>query len=183
MDSCTHAGVTWIENAPFDPSVNRSGLAVLLFALIALGCETSPTPVAVASATASKSPGGWLQGSKPVEGRVIETFLVAGYDHCPSLNNATYLVMGWPLGQRSTNLSDERWYIRNPSHAVKYELNALLSDFAPDVTPAADARYTNYHNSTFELWFATSDQDVAAYIKTAGHFERWPRSKFSLRCM
>jgi hypothetical protein len=112
----------------------------------------------------------------------MQTFLVAGSDHCPPLNNATYLVIGWPLGQRVTNTSDERWYVRNPSSAVKYALNALLADYSPDVNPPADARYTNYHNSTFQLWLAASDQDVAAYIKTAGHFERWPRSKFALRC-
>ena len=123
-----------------------------------------------------------MQGSKAVDDHVIQTFLVVGYDHCPSLNNATYLVMGWPLGQGSTNTPDERWYIRNTSYAVKYDLQAMLSAYAPDVTPPAAARYTNYHNSTFELWMAASDQDVAAYIRTAGHFERWPRLKFSLRC-
>jgi hypothetical protein len=171
-----------MANVPYEPNVKGLGLAFLVSALISVACETSPPPTVHASPSASISPGGWLQGSKPVDERVIQTFLVAGSDHCPSLNNATYLVMGWPLGQRSTNSSDERWYVRNPSPAVKYDLNALLAEYSPDVSPPADARYTNYHNSTFELWLAASDQDVAVYIATAGHIERWPRSKFALGC-
>jgi hypothetical protein len=58
----------------------------------------------------------------------------------------------------------------------------LLTDFSSNVTPPKDARYTNYHNSTFELWLAPSDQNVAAHIKTGGHFERWPRGKHGFIC-
>jgi len=50
-------------------------------------------------------------------------------------------------------------------------------------TMMPEAPGMSFHNSTFELWLATSDQDVAAYVKTGGHFERWPWSKQAIMCM
>jgi len=118
----------------------------------------------------------------PVDEHVIKSYVVASNDgHCGDSLNGTYLVMGWPLGQRTHDVSDERWYVGNPSDQVQKHF--LLADFAADVTPPKDARYTSFHNSTFELWLAPSDQEVVAYIKTGGHFERWPRAKFVVGCM
>jgi hypothetical protein len=96
------------------------------------------------------------------------------------MQDTTLLVVGWPLGHAEPNMSAARWYARNPTPFVQ---QYLLTEFAASVTPPSDARYTNYHNSTFELWLASSDQDTAAYIKTEGHFERWPRATEALECL
>lgn len=95
------------------------------------------------------------------------------------MQDSTFLVVGWPLGHAEPNMSIARWYVRKPTEFLRA---GLLTDFAARVTPPKDAQYTGYHNSAFELWFASSDEDTAAYIKTEGHFERWPRSKQSLMC-
>ena len=120
---------------------------------------------------------GWMAGSQPVDKSIVTTF--AGAQHC-EMQDATFLVMGWPLGHVELNVSAARWYVRNPPAFVQEE---LLTDFSASVTPPNDALYTRYHNPTFELWFASSDQDTAAYLKTQGRFERWPRAKQALMCM
>lgn len=96
------------------------------------------------------------------------------------MQDTTLLVVGWPLGHAEPNMSAARWYVRNPTAIVQQE---LMTEFDARVMPPTDARYTSYHNSTFELWLASSDQDTAAYIKTEGHFERWPRARQALECM
>lgn len=96
------------------------------------------------------------------------------------MQDSTFLVIGWPLGYAEPNVEAARWYVRNPPEFLKPE---LLADYGSRVTPPKDAFYTGYHNSAFELWFASSDQDTAAYIKADGHFERWPRAKQALMCM
>ncbi len=58
----------------------------------------------------------------------------------------------------------------------------LLAEFAVDVTPPQDAQYTGYHNTTFQLWLAPSDEDLEVYMKMAGSFERWPKAKQALYC-
>jgi hypothetical protein len=141
-------------------------LAVLVATLVAVACQNEGPH--------SPAPGAWLHGSKPVDPRVIETF--GGAAHC-GMQNSTFLVLGWPLGQDN---SVARWYVRSPSDFLKRD---LMGEFGTNVTPPNDAGYTGYHNSTFELWLAPSDQDVAAYIKTGGHFERWPRSQRDLMCI
>jgi hypothetical protein len=118
-----------------------------------------------------------MQGSKPVDHYVVET--MPGASHC-GFQDSTFLVMGWPPGTAEQNWSTARWYVRNPSGPVTRDF--LLAQFSSNVSPPSDARYTNFHNSAFELWLAPSDQDVAAYIKTGGHFERWPRSRHALMC-
>lgn len=161
-----------------------SGLLVLIAAAVAVACESGSPPTGHASlSTASAAQSQWLQGSKAVDGHVLQTLVPSGFalTHCGAQGDV-FLVMGWPLGLRPHDISEERFYIRNPSDGAKYELKMLLADFAWNVTPPTDARFTGYHNSTFELWLAPSDQDVVAYIKTRGHFERWPRSKYSVLC-
>jgi hypothetical protein len=96
------------------------------------------------------------------------------------MQDSTFLVIGWPLGHAELNMSAARWYVRNLPEFLK---PMLLTDFGSEVTPVKDARYTGYHNSTFELWLAPSDQDTTVYIKTEGHFERWPRAKQALMCI
>jgi hypothetical protein len=140
-----------------------------IVAAVALACQNPPP-------APSPSPGAWLLGSKPVDQHVAATFI--GPEHC-GLQGTTFLVIGWPLGT-AENIADARWYLRNPTDFVKREY--LLGEFDMNVTPPKDARYTRFHNSTFELWLAPADQDVAAYIKTGGHFERWPRAKRAFFC-
>jgi hypothetical protein len=142
----------------------KRNLVVGILAMMAITCQ-------------SGSQSGWQVGSKPVGENVVSTF--AGAQHC-QMQNSTFLVMGWPLGREERNPDAARWFVRNPPPLIKEE---LLNDFGANVTPPKDARYTNYHNSTFELWFAPSDQDLGAYVKTGGHFERWPRVKQSLMCL
>jgi hypothetical protein len=163
--------------------VKRLGLVALIAAVIAVACQNASRPPAASSSpTAHVSSGGWLKGSIPLDERVIQTIAGTDSPHCGRRADV-FLVMGWPLGQRVTAGSpEERWYVRNPTNELKL-LNVLLADYVSVVTPPADASYTNYHNSIFELWVAPSDQDTAAYIKTGGHFERWPRSKYPLWCV
>jgi len=127
-------------------------------------------------ASCQSDPTAWQAGSQAVGESVVRTF--TGPQHC-GIQDSTFLVMGWPLGHPEYNMFVERWYVRNPPEFLKRD---LLAEFAAKVTPPKDASYTGYHNSTFELWLAPSDEDTAAYIKTEGHFERWPRSKESLMC-
>jgi hypothetical protein len=129
------------------------------------------------AAACQSDPAAWQAGSQPVDKSVIATF--AGPKHC-GMQDSTLLVVGWPLGHPEPNVSAARWYVRNPA---AFEQQELLAEFGASVTPPKDARNTGYHNSTFELWLAPSDQDAAAYIKTAGHFELWPRARHSLDCM
>jgi hypothetical protein len=119
----------------------------------------------------------WQVGSRAVDRQVVSTF--AGPNHCQQ-QDSIFLVIGWPLGTEENNIDAARWYVRNPPAFMQQD---LLTDFSSSVTPPKDARYTDYHNPTFELWLAPSDQDVAAYIKTEGHFERWPRAKHSFMCL
>lgn len=119
----------------------------------------------------------WMLGSHSASEDVIRTF--AGHQHC-EMQNSTFLVIGWPLGHVEPNMDAARWYVRNPPEFLKPE---LLADYGSSVTPPINAQYTGYHNSSYELWLASSDQDSVAYIKRDGHFERWPRAKQSLICL
>jgi hypothetical protein len=143
--------------------MKRWGIIVGALATMAVAC-TSNQP-------------GWQVGSKTVDRQVVSTFV--GPSHC-QMEASVFLVMGWPLGTKENNIDAARWYVRNPPEFMKPD---LLADFSSSVTTPKDARYTDYHNATFELWFAPSDQDVAAYIKTEGHFERWPRARHSFTCL
>jgi hypothetical protein len=147
-------------------------VAVLVAMVVAVACQNeSPSP------PPNHSGGVWLRGSQPIDPDVARTG--PGPAHCGD-QDSIFLVIGWPLGTAERNTEVARWYVRNPSDFRK---DSLLSDFAAEVIPPKDVRYTRYYNSSYELWLAPSDQDVAAYIKTGGHFERWPRAKQSLMCM
>jgi hypothetical protein len=145
--------------------------SLLLVGLIAVACETQSPPQVTTSAFS------WLHGSQPVDPHVVQTG--PGAQHCGD-EASTFLIIGWPLGHAEPNLSNARWYVRNPSAFVK---GLLLGEFAVDVTPPQDARYSGYHNATFQLWLGPSDQDAAAYMKAASGFERWPRAKQPLLCI
>ena len=119
----------------------------------------------------------WMLDSHTAGEDVIQT--LAGPQHC-AMQDSTFLVIGWPLGRAEPNIAVARWYVRNPAEFLKPE---LLTDYGSSVMPPKDAGYTGFHNPTYELWLASSDQDMAAYMKTEGHFERWPRAKQSLMCM
>jgi len=144
--------------------------SLLLVALIAVACDAQSPRQSVAS------PAPWLNGSKPVESKVIQTFPEP--EHCGGAS--TFLVIGWPLGHAEPNLDNARWYVRNPEVFMK---GLLLGEFAVGVTPPQDAQYTGYHNATFQLWLARSDQDAEVYMNTANGFERWPRAKQALFCL
>jgi|SRR5579859_4200344 len=143
---------------------------ILLVALIAVGCETQSPP----QSTASPSP--WFRGSQAVDADVVET--LPAPQHCEGAS--AFLVLGWPLGRAEPSIDRARWYVRDPADFLK---SYLMAEFAINVTPPPDARYTTYHNATFELWLAPSDQDLVVYMKTGGGFERWPRSKQALLCV
>jgi hypothetical protein len=149
---------------------------VLAFAValnITWACQNeSPPP----TPSPSPSPGVWLHGSKQVDAPVAQT--LHGVAHCGT-QDTIFLIIGWPLGHPQ-DIMNARWYVRNPSGYLMHE---VIGEPATNVAPPDDARNTGYHNSNFELWLAPSNQDVAAYIKTGGHFERWPRAKQSLMCM
>jgi len=142
--------------------MKRWGIIVAVLAMMSASCEGGQP--------------GWLLGFQPVDEHVVTT--IAGAQHCQS-QDSTFLVVGWPLGTAEGDITAARWYVRNPPAFMKQE---LLADFEWSVTPPKDARYTNYHNGTFELWLAPSDQNLAAYIKTEGHFELWPLARSSLMC-
>jgi hypothetical protein len=150
---------------------------VLAFAValnITLACQNeSPPP----TPSPSPSPGVWLHGSKSVASRVAESS--HGSAHC-GYQDSIFLIIGWPLGHAEQDSQLSRWYVRNP---VGEWRTLTLSEFTSNVTPPRDAKYTGYYNSSYELWLAPSDQDVAAYIKTGGHFERWPRAKQPVFCV
>src|SRR5258708_3904926 len=118
----------------------------------------------------------WQVGSEAVDSHVVSTLPSAEHYQ---LQDSIFRVWGWPLGTAERNIDTARWYVRNPTAMITPD---LLATFASNVTPPKDARYTNYHNSTFELWLAPSDQDVSAYIKTEGRFERWPRAAHGFIC-
>jgi hypothetical protein len=139
------------------------GFTVAALAAIAICCQSVQSD--------------WQVGSKPVSEHVLSTF--AGAQHC-QMQGSVFLVMGWPLGHQEPDPVAARWYVRNPPSLIKED---LLGEFDSNVTPPNEARYTNYHNSTYELWLATSDQDVAAYLKRGKTFERWPRVKHSVECL
>lgn len=145
--------------------------SLVLVALVAVACQTqSPPPHETPSASS------WLHGSEPADPHVVQTF--TGGQHCAD-QASTYLVIGWPLGHPEPNMFSARWYVRNPTDFVK---QLLLGEFAVGVTPPQDARFSGYHNATFQLWLGPSDQDVEVYMKTMSGFERWPRAKQALLC-
>ncbi len=144
--------------------------SLLLVALIAAGCETQSQPHSGASPTS------WLHDSKPVDTQVVQT--LPEPERCGGAS--TFLLIGWPLGHAEPNLDNARWYVRNPEVFMK---GLLLGEFAVGVTPPQDAQYTGYHNATFQLWLARSDQDAEVYMNTANGFERWPRAKQALYCL
>lgn len=121
---------------------------------------------------------GWRHGTTPVSTDVIQT--LAGAEHCDE-QSSTFLVMGWPLGFAEPSISNARWYVRNPTAFIRQ--NYLTTDFYAGVTPPADASFTDYHDESFELWLAPSDEDATVYVKTRGRFERWPRSTQPLLCV
>jgi hypothetical protein len=145
--------------------------SVLLVALIAVACETQSPP------QSRVSPPSWLHGSESVNPQVVQTFPPP--QHCGDMASM-FLVIGWPLGHAEPNLSNARWYVRDPAPFMK---GLLLGEFAVDVTPPQDARYSDYHNATYQLWLSPSDEDSAVYMKTATSFERWPRAKQALFCL
>jgi len=151
---------------------NKKGRAwsLLLVAMIAVACQTQSQPRSVAS------PSAWLHNSQSVDPLVVQT--LPEPEHCGGAS--TFLLLGWPLGRLEPDLSNARWYVRNPEEFMK---GLLLGEFATDVTPPQDTEYTGYHNATFQLWLGPSDQDVAAYMKTSSGFERWPRAKQPLFCL
>jgi len=167
--------------------VSRHGALVdedmrtMIRATIAIGLVV----VSLVSCTSGNSPpdGGpinanvWVKDSHPVSTDVINSF--AGAKHCDD-QDSTFLVLGWPLGTAQPDFQGSRWYVRNPNQFAR---QFLMSEFAVGVTPPQDAQSTGYTNHTFELWLAPSDEEVAAYIKVGGQFERWPRSKQALMCV
>ena len=144
--------------------------SLLLVTLIAVTCETQSQPRSVAT------PPTWLHDSQSVDPHVVQTFPEP--EHCGGAS--TFLVVGWPLGHPEPNLDNARWYVHNPEEFMK---RLLLGEFATGVTPPQEAEYTGYHNATFQLWLAPSDQDVEVYMKTSRGFERWPRAKQALLCV
>jgi hypothetical protein len=150
----------------------RAAIAAGLLAVSLASC-TSENPSAVGPVNTKV----WVKDSHPVSSRVIETF--PGPPHCFS-QGTVLLTLGWPLGTPAASLEAARWYVRNPDGWPGPD--QLMSTFDPSITPPLDARSTGYQNGTFELWLAPSDEDVAAYVKVSGQFERWPRAKQALMC-
>ena len=145
-------------------------LTIAIVAVVAIACQSQSPPRSLASPTS------WLHGSEPVDADVVQTFPAP--QHCAAAS--AFLVLGWPLGQAEPRIEQGRWYVRDPADWIK---SYLSGEFAINVSPPPDARYTTYHNPTYQLWLAPSDQDAVAYMKTAGGFERWPRSREALMCM
>ena len=152
--------------------MTRTLIAAVLVAASLVSCTSATSRV---ERSPLVNPEVWTKDSQPVGSDVILTF--PGPAHCFS-TSTIFLVLGWPLGT-STSISSGRWYVRNPDDWLGPQ---LLSTFAVAVRPPPDAKSTGYHNQTFELWFAPSDQDIAAYVKVGTDFERWPRAKQALLC-
>jgi hypothetical protein len=152
----------------------RAVIAAGLLALSLVSC-TSGNPTAKLGG-GLVNPDVWVKNSHPVSSEVIQDFF--GAEHCGA-QNSNFLLLGWPLGHPAASVQVARWYVRNPQAFLGPE---LMSTFATGITLPRDARPTGYQNSTFELWLAASGQDVAAYVKFGGNFERWPRARQALLC-
>ena len=154
-------------------TVTRAVIAAVLVVASLVSCTNGTSHTVGGSPFVN--PEVWVKDSNSVGRDVIQTF--PGPTHCFSAST-TFLVLGWPLGQ-STSIWSARWYVRHPDDWLGPQ---LLSTFAVAVAPPTDATYTGYHSQTFELWFAQSDEDMAAYVRVGAEFERWPRAKQALMC-
>jgi hypothetical protein len=70
-----------------------------------------------------------------------------------------------------------RRYIRNPpdwsdSEATSY---GLLDRYDESASLPADATFSGFRTSQFELWTSPDTVETSVFIKWADHIERWPR--------
>ena len=84
------------------------------------------------------------------------------------------LNIGWPLGTRSTSATQDRQYVRDPSHILP--TSGLIGSWAKNPTLPADASDTGYRYGALKLYLAPSDEDSYAYLVAPADSERWPRS-------
>ncbi|MEO6714321.1 MAG: hypothetical protein ABIM89_12940 [Mycobacteriales bacterium] len=88
-----------------------------------------------------------------------------GPEHC-EWQSATFL-----------HLSDRRQFVRDPQAAISAKFRAL---YAADAPLPGDATDTGYRLDGKSLWLAADGS--AAYVGTAGAFERWPAPAEMVGC-
>ena len=140
--------------------------AVILGVLLLAGCgDDSGLPT-----------GTWQHNGGATGAAKVESY--AGDDHC-HWQDVHFLHIAWPL---SADSGESRQFVRDPEGVTS--VPELRQGFRAEIELPTDAAPTGYENDGTELWFASSDQDVRAYLvsESGEKVEAWPRAVPPIGC-
>lgn len=161
--------------------MRRLLLAILSLVLLpACGPPLEPGSTATVAdhfSPAEEYPGPtWTKDGRAVDSEELNS--IAGPHHC-DWQSVVMMHLGWPLGTVSRTSAEIRQYIRDPDGSIAYGVSGKV-EIGVDLP--ADAQDTGYRNRGLELWLSESDPN-AAFVRTAGDVERWPRADPVIACM